>query len=153
MPSTDNITEIPLTNGPVAPDLPATAPQTPQAAPSLLDKFCTAIRDYEGAPGDLNYRNNNPGNCRCSSVGYLPKYGNVKCVNNFAVFETYELGWEYLQALVKQRATEHTQWSILDFFENYSPSADGNNPTLYAMFVAKRLGVQITYTLSELNLV
>ena len=45
---------------------------------SLLGKFALAIRDYEGVPGDRNYRNNNPGNCRYSSVGYLAKYEPVE---------------------------------------------------------------------------
>jgi hypothetical protein len=91
------------------------ATQKPQPAPSTPDgtgpspgptndrlvQFCTGIRDFEGMPGDLNYHNNNPGNCRCSRVGYLPIYGHVKCVNGFAVFKDYETGWRYLQNHVR----------------------------------------------------
>lgn len=116
----------------------------------MLDTFCTAIRDFEGNPGDLSYRNNSPGNCRCSPVGYLPKYGAVQCVKGFARFPTYELGWEYLQNLVHFRAHLHPQWTILNFVENYAPPKDGNPTMKYALFIAKRCGVPISTTLSQL---
>lgn len=144
------ITSIPM---PEPVQTPEIAPQSEYEAPhvdSALDIFCGAIKDFEGKPGDLNYKNNNPGNTRCSAVGYLPKYGNVKCVNNFAVFPTWNLGWEYLQALVHYRATEHPNWTILDFFINYAPSSDRNNPAHYAATVAGKCGVLVTCTLKEL---
>lgn len=115
-----------------------------------LVKFCTAIRDFEGKPGDLNYKNNNPGNARCSPVGYLPKYGFVKCVNNFAVFSTYALGWEYLNNLVHFKAVSHPTWTILDFFNNYAPTSDNNPTKRYASFVAKRMGVSVNTKLNKL---
>lgn len=115
----------------------------------LID-FCTYLRDYEGKPGDLNYRNNNPGNCRCSKVGYAASYGTVKCVNNFAVFSTYELGWLYLQNLVKERCAKHPTWTIKDFFANYAPTGDNNNPSLYAKNVAGRLGVGTDFLIKNL---
>lgn len=109
-----------------------------------LEEFCLCIRDYEGKPGDLNYKNNNPGNARCSSKGYLSKYGNVKCVNNFAVFPTYELGWLYLQNLVKSKITEHPEWTILDYISNHAPKSDGNNPLTYANYISARMKLPIT---------
>lgn len=113
-----------------------------------LDKFCTAIRDFEGVPGDLNYKNNNPGNCRCSPMGYLAKYGDVKCINNFAVFPTYELGWEYLENLVYYRIEAHPTWTFLDFFNVYAPTGDNNNPNNYANHVAAQCGVSVDTVLS-----
>ncbi len=120
----------------------------------MLTTICTAIRDFEGKPGDLSYQNNNPGNCRCSPVGYLPKYGNVTCVETasgkFAHFPTYELGWEYLQNLIHFLAVAHPTWTILDLMNHYAPPAD-NNPTFsYANFVATRCGVPVTTTLAQL---
>lgn len=119
-----------------------------------LDNFCLAIRDYEGKPGDLNYQNNNPGNCRCSPIGYLPIYGKVQCVKTasgyFAKFPTYELGWLYLHNLVKSRIAKHPTWTIKDFFTNYSPSSDGNYPVQYAAYVAKRCGVTVDYKIKNL---
>lgn len=167
MPSTDNIVDLNVKTDPdktatIAPNasiLPqdATSQKTQEVLPLVSPKpnnalvtFCTAIRDFEGFPGDRNYRNNNPGNCRCSPVGYLPKYGVVKCVDNFAVFQTYELGWEYLLNLVQHRAELHPNWTILDFFSNYAPSSDGNYPLKYASNVAKKCGVIPSCSLREL---
>lgn len=116
---------------------------------NALDTFCTAIRDFEGNPGDLNYENNNPGNCRCSPVGYLPKYGRVLCVGGFARFASYGLGWEYLENLVFHRIVLHPQWTFRDFFYNYAPPADNNPSESYAEFVAKRCGVPVTSLVSS----
>lgn len=120
----------------------------------MLATFCTAIRDFEGKPGDLSYLNNNPGNCRCSPVGYLPKYGHVLCVGGFAKFPSYELGWEYLQNLVFHRAVLHPNWTILDFFADpklgYAPPSDKNPSAQYAAFVAARCGVPVSTTLQAL---
>lgn len=117
----------------------------------MLETFCTAIMNFEGGVGDPNHINNNPGDFRCSPIGYLPKYGNVLCsAKNFAVFPTFELGWEYLLASVHYRAVAHPDWTILDFFNNYAPSTD-NNPTIaYANNVAKHCGVPISTTMRQL---
>jgi len=138
------------------PNLPA--PVVPQVEPKpvivskiSLDAFCIAIRDYEGKPGDLNYRNNNPGNCRCSKIGYRPIYGNVRCVNNFAVFPTYGQGMLYLNNIVKQKAVEHPNWTIYDYFALFhAPSVDHNDPKEYADAVAKHLGIPVTTTIGQL---
>jgi len=111
--------------------------------------FATAIRDFEGKPGDLNYKNNNPGNFRCSPIGYLSKYGDVKCIGNFAVFPTYQQGWDYLLNSISYRAKKHPQWTFLDFFNNYAPPSDNNPTKSYATFVATRCGVSINTTLSD----
>ncbi len=116
-----------------------------------LDKFCLAIRDYEGAPGDANYRNNNPGNCRYNPDGYLAKYEPVKCsTDSFAVFPSYEVGWTYLEAMISGRIHAHPNWTLLQFLENYAPSSDGNNPFVYATFVAKRLAVDANYPIKNI---
>jgi hypothetical protein len=118
---------------------------------NMLDIFCEAIRDFEGKPGDQNYRNNNPGNYRYSPVGYLPKYGNVKrSKNNFAIFPTYELGWQYHQASVMHWAHLHPNWTIRDFFHHYAPPSDDNPTEAYAQNVAKKCGVTVETTLSVL---
>jgi hypothetical protein len=132
-------------NPPPMPKKPVYEP--PSAPQTMLERFCHAIAQYEGA----NPANNNPGNCRCSPVGYLPKYGHVTCnPHNFAVFPTYELGWEYLTQLVYHRALAHPKWTILDFFSNYAPTSDGNAPAPYADFVAKACGVDVHKRLADL---
>lgn len=134
---------------PVAVVLPINV--TPMPTTSLLDKFCGAIRDYEGAPGDANYLNNNPGNCRYNPDGYLPKYEPVtESPAGFAVFPNYVTGWNYLEAMITGRIHAHPNWTLLQFMENYAPSSDDNNPTLYAQFIARRLGVDINYQIKNI---
>jgi hypothetical protein len=150
MPSLDSL-HTPTTP-PQAPPVPPTAPQPVVATlPShtALITFCTAIRDNEGGPTNINYKQNNPGNCRCSPVGYAPMYGNVRCVNNFSFFPTYELGWLYLQNLVHFRIHAHPDWTFLDFFNNYAPTGDQNDPHTYANFVAKRCGRPVDSKISS----
>lgn len=99
---------------------------------SKLNDFCLAIRDYEGKPGDLNYRNNNPGNIKGRDGKFLK-------------FKTMEEGFEYLKAYVKRASIgEHRAYkkgcTIAEFFKVYAPSNDNNNPDTYAKWVAKRIG-------------
>jgi hypothetical protein len=126
-------------------DPPVVTTQAQPAPVTPLVKFCTSIRNYEGKPGDPNYVNNNPGDFRYYFGGYLPKYGVVKeSPGGFAVFETYELGWEYLVASVTEMCDNHPTWNFLDFFNRYAPSSDGNNPELYAQTIAGEMGVDVS---------
>lgn len=120
--------------------------------PPKITKLATYIRDYEGQPGDRNYRNNNPGNCRYHFGGYLPKYGKVtQDKDGFAIFPTYQQGWMYLQNMLLNWAkTTRADWTILQLMESYAPTADNNNPTAYAANLEARLGVPAGTTLSEL---
>lgn len=145
-----------------------TAPSPPPTAQNHILALCEVIKDYEGfgGPGSTingihypngtpSYRNNNPGNCRYSSVGYDPKYGIVKkSWNGFAIFRDYETGWLYLQNLVREKIKAHPTWTLLDFFadpdDGYAPQKDGNNPRVYKAFVANRLKVDPTYQIKNL---
>lgn len=143
------------------PSSPVQTETTAASGPPMIDRFCLAIRDFEGGPGSLNYILNNPGDCRPSPIGYLPKYEPVEIVDTdtdprypfhkgkFAKFPTYELGWEYLQALVLNWAHVQPEWTILDFFTNYSPASDSNPTQKYAEFVASHCGKTVETTLKE----
>lgn len=127
----------------------------PVEKPDYLNLLFNAMKDFEGGPNDLNHKNNNPLNCRCSSVGYLPKYGNVKCVNRFAVFPTWELGCEYGKALILTKARRHPEWNLVNFIghptEGWAPASDNNPVNSYVNYIAKRMGVnQFTWQLKEL---
>lgn len=131
-----------------------TTPSEAHTAPTLklecLNTFCTAIMNFEGGQNDPNHINNNPGDFRCSPVGYLPKYGKVGCTpHNFAVFPTFALGWEYLLESVKARIHNHPNWTFLDFFTNYAPMSDGNPTLAYAQNVAKCCGVPVDKKVSD----
>lgn len=155
----DTIDDAPAAQlAPVAPQptISTPAPQAPPISQSgapqpMLERFCTAIMNFEGGPGDPNHINNNPGDFRCSPVGYLPKYGKVGCTaHGFAVFQTFQLGWEYLLASVHYRAVAHPNWTILDFFHNYAPPSDNNPTQKYAETVAAACGVVPTTKLKDL---
>ena len=142
----------------VAPPLPNSTPVPVSTAKNegkaTLTNFLTAIRDFEGYPGDANYRNNNPGNCRYNPSGYMPMYGIVKkSPAGFAIFPTYALGWLYLQNMVRGMIHKRPNETILEFMTRYAPESD-NNPTVkYATFIAKRLGVDISFKIGDLVLV
>lgn len=133
---------------PVEPEETAQIPQSaPEAiiTPSPLTVFCGALEDFEGGPTDANHINNNPGNARYNPSGYLPEYGHVKeSPDGFAVFPSMAQGWLYLENLVKEKATNHPTWTFLEFFSNWAPASDGNNPLLYSQFIAKRCQVDIS---------
>ncbi len=126
------------------PIVPEIKPQ-PQPEPnSRLSEFCNAIRDYEGSPGDRNYRNNNPGNCRYSPVGYLPIYGTVlKDKDGFAIFKNYATGFLYLKNMIKGKVAKNPNQTLFQFMTIYAPSGDGNNPVTYSNFIARRIGASV----------
>ncbi len=129
---------------------------------ALVESMALAIRDYEGGPGSLNYQLNNPGNFRPSPAGYKAKYGNVRVIDTdtnpsylyhkgkFACFPTYELGFEYLENHIRNKARQNPNWRLLEFFETYSPTGDNNNPIHYAIFVARRMGVSTSFVMGDL---
>lgn len=109
---------------------------------NLLDEFCLAIRDFEGKPGDLNYRTNNPGNIRGVDGKFLK-------------FKTMEEGMAYLKDYVTRACTgKHKAYSpkftIIDFFNVYAPTSDNNNPGQYAKWVANRIGVDVSFKIQNL---
>lgn len=141
-----NITE-PAPPLPVIP--PVVTPILPQVTnkPDYLTLMCAAIADYEGGPGDRNHLNCNPGNLR-SWPGYPQDHG-------FAKFPTWEIGMMALETLIKNAAkgissSYQPNMTLVQFFGKYSPTADGNNPTAYANFVAKRMGVGVSFQLFKL---
>ena len=132
---------------------------------ATIANFCLGLREYEGwilpsgkdwsgkvyPTGSQSYRNNNPGNVRFYSGGYLPKYLPVlKSKNNFAIFKDYATGWLYLTEMVKAKIRTRPNQTLLQFMEVYAPYSDDNNPLEYATFLAKRLGVDISTKMSTL---
>jgi hypothetical protein len=120
--------------------------------PPKITKLAGLIRDYEGKPGDRNYRNKNAGNCRFHYGGYLPKYGKVTCdKDGFAVFPTYDQGWLYLQnMLVAWAKGVYAKETILQMMKRYAPESDNNNPESYAKYITQHLGVDSSVKLKDL---
>jgi hypothetical protein len=119
--------------------------------PPKITKLAECIRDFEGQPGDLNYRNKNPGNCKYTGR-YLAKYGIVKCdERGFAIFPTYEQGWLYLQNMLLGWAKgSKKNYTVLELIKEYAPSSDNNDPFAYAKNISKRMGLSASTKLKEL---
>lgn len=121
--------------------------------PPKITLLAKAINLYEGnGLKDRATRNNNPGNCRYSSVGYLAKYGKVgKDKDGFAIFASPSIGWMYLENMLLNWAKgARKEWTILELMKSYAPSADNNDPVAYAKFLRSRLGVEATTKLKDL---
>lgn len=120
--------------------------------PKKITKLAMLIRDYEGAPGNRNYRNNNPGNCRYHFGGYLPKYGNVtQDKDGFAIFPTYTQGWIYLQNMLMYWAKgAKKDYTILEMMKEYAPAADNNDPVAYANYITEHIGLSADVQLKDL---
>jgi hypothetical protein len=137
-------------------------PETPK---SRIEDWALAIKAHEGwiTPEDKNpkyptgtasYRNNNPGNFRCYQL-VMGEFGAIGCINNLAVFQTYEQGFNSLKQFLIYACTNELRnykstMSLLDFYKKYAPSSDGNNPMNYATDVARRLGVSIDTKIGDL---
>ncbi len=110
--------------------------------PDYLTPFCNAIAQYEGGPGDLNHRNNNPGNLRSVKGPFLK-------------FKTWEDGMNALRDYVTRAATgKHKaykpEFTITQFFKTYAPSSDNNQPDIYASWVANKVGISINFKIKDL---
>lgn len=119
---------------------------------TLLEKFAEAIRQHEGFyKGSRSWRNNNPGNLKFAS-----QPGAVgQDAGGFAVFNTYEDGWNALIELISRAATGNSsvyypEMTILQFFQKYAPSADNNNPLAYASIVAEYIGKDTKFKIKNL---
>lgn len=148
----EDIKSHPINMDPVDATIPPiTIEPPPLVVKKSLDDFATAIRDYEGKPGDRNYRNNNAGNCKYSSVGYASIYGHVgKDKDGFAIFKDYATGFLYLKNLIISKVSKNPNMTILDYIKIHAPTGDNNDPALYAVFVARRLGVKTDFLMRNI---
>lgn len=137
-------------------------PQPPVQKPSRLVELAKAIEVFEDyvRPGEkyrdgsiaqygsLSYKNCNPGNLRWSPMQDGQRGG-------FSYFSTYEEGFNALLHQLKISVDGRSKvykptMTLLEFFNVYAPSSDGNFPRSYATFVAKRLGVSVDTVISTL---
>ncbi len=154
------VANLPKQSPPLVVVSPPVPPVTNTVEPvaNKLNAFCMAIQTHEGwFNGSRSQRNNNPGNCKFSTVGYLPKYKTVRQDDNgFAIFQTYELGFLYLQNLVINKANKHPDWDFYQFFgdekDGWAPASDNNDAKRYAFVVATACGVDGTARVKPLLL-
>jgi hypothetical protein len=125
----------------------------------MLELLAKAITDFEGKPGDKNYRNNNPGNLRPpgGKSSFWPGQTGVDPKGGYAVFDSWASGWSALVGDLKIKARKHPEWSLSDLFTVWLGGKPGKavnngegNSTTYAAYIAKRLGVAASTTLGQL---
>jgi hypothetical protein len=120
-----------------------------------IEDWVVAGTKHEGFfPGSASWKNNNPGNFRCSPL-VMGELGATKCVNNLAVFPTLEIGKQAFRQFLVYACTDKlrsykSSMTILDFYKVYAPSSDNNNPLNYATIVAGDLGVHISTQIKDL---
>lgn len=132
--------------------------QTPPSG-DLLEVMCQAIKSREGyaspseqyPQGTPAWKNNNPGNLRYR--GQIGTVGHDE--RGFAKFTTYDAGYSALKNQIlfvaKGKSGAYPNpCDIKNFFRVYSPSTDGNDPSSYANEVAGKMGVAISWELSNL---
>lgn len=107
---------------------------------NFIIAWANAIQSFEGwYVGSRSYRNNNPGNLRYSSL-------QIGMDGGFAFFKDYDTGFLALRTLLINAATGKStiynpNMTLLDFYNKYAPSSDGNYPHAYAAYVAKKMDV------------
>lgn len=126
------------------------------ATPSKLDAWCLSIKSEEGyiAPGQNSqypngtpaWKNNNPGNLEFAhQLNAVPN-------GRFAKFATYQDGYNALKSMLIRACTSqmtslyNPNMTLLQFYEKYSPSSDGNDPMQYSKKVAGDIGVDWSST-------
>ncbi len=107
-----------------------------------LGLLARAIQQHEGFyPGSISYDNNNPGNLQSWST-------QIGTSRGFAVFPTYEVGYNALRSLL--RASCDNSWTLLQLMNSYAPASDNNDPYGYASILARTLGVTLDTPLDEI---
>lgn len=111
----------------------------------LLNAMCMGIQKFEGwFPGSRSQRNKNPGNLVYVGQEKARKEAGVN--GRFAVFETYEDGFNALKKMILNAANGKSSvykptMTLYEFFAKYAPATDNNNPDVYAEYVAKNMSV------------
>lgn len=115
---------------------------------SLVSSIAAAITQMEGSgAGTIATRNNNPGNL-VSGPGMIGTSG------GFAVFPDEATGQAALdnqiQLNINRGLTLQQFFAGGNGYAGYAPSADNNNPTAYANFVAGQVGIDTSTPLNSL---
>jgi hypothetical protein len=135
---------------PIAPEADPMAPMQNTSGNDALDQILQAVFHMEGGnPGNLNVRNNNPGNLRSGKR-------QIGTNDGFAVYATMEDGYADLADWFRSHAAAHPDWNFYDLFAYYlrgtttGPYQDAQGDSnSYAKYVASAAGVDPNSTLSS----
>lgn len=115
-----------------------------------INRMANAITNFEGGPGDLNYRNNNPGNIKDKYFSGVLITGWIGFDRQgFSIFDSWDNGMNALhtklyRAFTNQSPVYNSDMTIAEFFHEYS--RDQNE----ALAVALALGVDTNTQLKDL---
>lgn len=120
-----------------------------------LQSLADAITNVEGGPGNLNFRNNNPGNLKFAGQ---PGATGADPSNGFAIFPDMATGNQALLNQLNKDVSQNSSLTLTQYFakylgqSNYLQPAVTNqgNPFTYASSVAGKLGVSPDTTLGQL---
>ena len=103
--------------------------------------------------GSVSFRCRNPGNLKFGD--FAKKFGAVgRDFGGHSVFPTVEDGKRAKYALLFGEGSRYVNKSILAAMRIYAPTDDpdaDNDPDGYARFLGKRVGVPVSFVLSEMN--
>lgn len=127
----------------VVPTSPESLPKVEEVKPEpelKLILWASGIEKFENMDKSFN----NPGAIRALNGKFLR-------------FKTREEGWQHLLDYLRRAATgrhlaykKKGETTLLEFFKIYAPAYDNNNPTNYARFVAKHIGVDTSEKIKNL---
>lgn len=89
--------------------------------------------------GNLNWRNNNPGNIR--SGAFATSMGAIGENGGFAVFPSEEMGKIAADTLLKGK--NYAKLTAAEAIKRWAPSADNNDPVKYAADISKKTGIDM----------
>lgn len=121
---------------------------------STITDWANAIFHFEGGkPGNLNVRNNNPGNLK-----FAGQPGAVAGQNGFAVFQSIDDGFAALNRQLTKWLNEYPSLTLTQFYAKYLGQSDylnpqvtkEGNPFTYASNVAGKLGVSPDQTIGQI---
>lgn len=121
-----------------------------------IEEWAKLIEKHEGFyKGSRSYRNNNSGNLRYTSYSASLGENKGKDSGNFVIYKTYEIGFNALKqflidACMNRLRAYDSEMTLLQFYQRYAPSSDGNSPKNYATFIAKGLGASINTKIGTL---
>jgi hypothetical protein len=120
-------------------------------APSVVDILASAITTQEGGPGNLNYRNNNPGNLR-----FVGQTGAVLGEGGFARWSTWDEGVYALKAQINLDATRgtdaagHPTTTVGELIASWAPASE-NDTAGYIAAVEQHTGFRASDSLLALG--
>lgn len=130
-------------------DIPSVSSDT-----SRLSQWADAIFHFEGGqPGNLNVRNNNPGNLK-----FAGQAGATLGDNGFAVFQSIDDGYAALTRQLQKYVSDFPNLTLTQLEAHYlgqtdylNPKVtDQGNPFTYAGTIAQKLGVSPNDTLQSI---